>query len=310
MDLRKDKELFYIAREGLKAPLPEVWKPAKNKKGEIYYLNVETKKTQWEHPCDEHYKKVYQEAFKKKDKKDTAQKSMIASKFKSNLPIGGGLGMKFGGLPLIQETPGEYNKREDDSFDNNDDNLLKNQDSDLDIAPIHKRNDKEVETPKQTSPINFTPLLSDLKENSAHELEEVNKLSAEYENKLKAYKLEKDKELKSIANHNNEAENILNNKKKQELARECETLKEKLIQSVQINSKSLADKKKKLKIKLMNEYENKTNSELKQIEKEHINIKHKLDINESRDFDNNIQKEEEKIIKNLESKIMVVNLFF
>ena len=29
MDLEKDKDLFYIAKEGLKAPLPEDWKPCK-----------------------------------------------------------------------------------------------------------------------------------------------------------------------------------------------------------------------------------------------------------------------------------------
>jgi hypothetical protein len=29
MDLEKDRDLFFIAREGLKAPLPENWKPCK-----------------------------------------------------------------------------------------------------------------------------------------------------------------------------------------------------------------------------------------------------------------------------------------
>ena len=29
MDLEKDRDLFYIAKEGLKAPLPENWKPCK-----------------------------------------------------------------------------------------------------------------------------------------------------------------------------------------------------------------------------------------------------------------------------------------
>ena len=30
MDLEKDKDLFYIAKEGLKAPLPKDWKPCKD----------------------------------------------------------------------------------------------------------------------------------------------------------------------------------------------------------------------------------------------------------------------------------------
>ena len=30
MDMVKDRELFYIAKEGLKAPLPGPWKPCKS----------------------------------------------------------------------------------------------------------------------------------------------------------------------------------------------------------------------------------------------------------------------------------------
>lgn len=43
MDLQNDKDLFYIAREGLKAPLPEPWRPVKHPSGEIFYLNLQTK---------------------------------------------------------------------------------------------------------------------------------------------------------------------------------------------------------------------------------------------------------------------------
>jgi len=35
MDPEKDADLFYIAKEGLKAPLPEPWKPCKSPDGEI-----------------------------------------------------------------------------------------------------------------------------------------------------------------------------------------------------------------------------------------------------------------------------------
>ena len=30
MDLNEDRDLFYIAKEGLKAPLPDPWKPCKS----------------------------------------------------------------------------------------------------------------------------------------------------------------------------------------------------------------------------------------------------------------------------------------
>jgi hypothetical protein len=62
MDLDQDRDLFYIAKEGLKAPLPEPWKPCKTKEGEIYYFNFENGESVWEHPCDEYYRKMFEEA--------------------------------------------------------------------------------------------------------------------------------------------------------------------------------------------------------------------------------------------------------
>ena len=43
MDLKKDAKYFYIAKEGLKAQLPEPWKPYKNHLGEIFYINLNTR---------------------------------------------------------------------------------------------------------------------------------------------------------------------------------------------------------------------------------------------------------------------------
>lgn len=59
MDLKKDNELFYIAKEGLKAPLPGPWKPCKSPGGQIYYYNFESKELQKDHPCDDYYRKYY-----------------------------------------------------------------------------------------------------------------------------------------------------------------------------------------------------------------------------------------------------------
>lgn len=40
MELEDDRDLFWIAKEGLKAPLPENWKPCKTvDTDEIYYFN-------------------------------------------------------------------------------------------------------------------------------------------------------------------------------------------------------------------------------------------------------------------------------
>jgi centrosomal protein CEP164 len=59
MDPGDDQQLYYIAKEGLKAPLPSNWKPCKAGDNQIYYFNFETKELQKEHPCDDHYKKQF-----------------------------------------------------------------------------------------------------------------------------------------------------------------------------------------------------------------------------------------------------------
>eukprot|EP00197_Chlamydomonas_leiostraca_P012415 CAMPEP_0202877334 /NCGR_PEP_ID=MMETSP1391-20130828/30497_1 /ASSEMBLY_ACC=CAM_ASM_000867 /TAXON_ID=1034604 /ORGANISM="Chlamydomonas leiostraca, Strain SAG 11-49" /LENGTH=96 /DNA_ID=CAMNT_0049559353 /DNA_START=141 /DNA_END=427 /DNA_ORIENTATION=+ len=61
MDADKEKDLMWIAREGLKAPLPENWKPCKTPTGDIYYFNFSTGESIWDHPCDEFYRKLYQD---------------------------------------------------------------------------------------------------------------------------------------------------------------------------------------------------------------------------------------------------------
>ena len=85
MDMEVDKHLLWVARQGLKAPLPKDWKPCKSPEGEIYYFNFSTGESVWDHPCDDHYRNMYQEEKKKnpkpapenkdKDKKKRPKKS-------------------------------------------------------------------------------------------------------------------------------------------------------------------------------------------------------------------------------------------
>jgi centrosomal protein CEP164 len=79
MDVEQEKELFWIAREGLKAPLPEHWKPCKTNEGEIYYFNFATGDSVWDHPCDAYYKNLYAD---EKKKFHDAKKSTAAAKEK------------------------------------------------------------------------------------------------------------------------------------------------------------------------------------------------------------------------------------
>ena len=60
MNITEDKNLFYIAKEGLKAPMAANWKPVKTEDGQIYYFNFESHSLQRAHPCDEYYKQQYQ----------------------------------------------------------------------------------------------------------------------------------------------------------------------------------------------------------------------------------------------------------
>ncbi|KAJ3254107.1 hypothetical protein HDU77_004262 [Chytriomyces hyalinus] len=59
MDVSRDQQLFWIARESLKAPLPKEWKPCKSPNGDIYFFNFTTGESSWEHPCDDHYRQLY-----------------------------------------------------------------------------------------------------------------------------------------------------------------------------------------------------------------------------------------------------------
>lgn len=68
MDPDVDADMMYLAREGLKAPLQNGWKPCQNAEGEIFYFNFETGESSWDHPADETYRTLV--ADKKREKSD------------------------------------------------------------------------------------------------------------------------------------------------------------------------------------------------------------------------------------------------
>ncbi|XP_037533352.1 centrosomal protein of 164 kDa [Nematolebias whitei] len=53
-----EPELMWLAREGIVAPLPHEWKPCQDVTGDIYYFNFSTGQSTWDHPCDEHYRRL------------------------------------------------------------------------------------------------------------------------------------------------------------------------------------------------------------------------------------------------------------
>ncbi|XP_054373090.1 centrosomal protein of 164 kDa isoform X3 [Molothrus ater] len=92
IDPDKESELLWLARECLVTPMPPEWKACQNiAGGDIYFFNFESGISTWEHPCDEHYKKLVirerekllargslkkekKEKKEKKDKKDKKEK--------------------------------------------------------------------------------------------------------------------------------------------------------------------------------------------------------------------------------------------
>lgn len=59
MELPEDEELLWLAREGLRAPLPKEWKPCKTDTGDVYYFNFKSGDSIWDHPMDEHFKSKF-----------------------------------------------------------------------------------------------------------------------------------------------------------------------------------------------------------------------------------------------------------
>lgn len=50
---------MWIARQGVKAPLPKGWKAVHDpQQEELYYFNFETGESIWDHPCDNDYKSI------------------------------------------------------------------------------------------------------------------------------------------------------------------------------------------------------------------------------------------------------------
>ena len=84
LDPKEDTDLMYLAKEGLKAPLKDGWKPCTNSDNEIFYFNFMTGQTSWTHPADEAYRTMVQE---KKRARGQAVGVPVASRRKLLMPF-------------------------------------------------------------------------------------------------------------------------------------------------------------------------------------------------------------------------------
>ncbi|KAM9359161.1 uncharacterized protein cep164 [Symphorus nematophorus] len=113
IDPDSEPELLWLAREGIVAPLPPEWKPCQDVTGDIYYFNFSSGQSTWDHPCDEHYRRlVGQEreraqlaaaaggtGAKKDKKKKKEKKEKKEKKKKEPLKTSGALSSALGPLP-------------------------------------------------------------------------------------------------------------------------------------------------------------------------------------------------------------------
>lgn len=62
IDCDKEPHLMWIAKEGVRAKVPEPWKACiENGSEDVFYFNFETRESVWEHPCDEKYRQMLDE---------------------------------------------------------------------------------------------------------------------------------------------------------------------------------------------------------------------------------------------------------
>eukprot|EP00054_Salpingoeca_dolichothecata_P013412 m.74835 g.74835 ORF g.74835 m.74835 type:complete len:145 (+) comp20463_c1_seq4:105-539(+) len=87
LDPNKDSSHFWIAREGLKARLPPGWKVFEDSQtGDIYYFNMDTGESSWEHPSDAIFKDLLEEERKIVAKREKAKKEAMAEPARQVLP--------------------------------------------------------------------------------------------------------------------------------------------------------------------------------------------------------------------------------
>lgn len=83
MALPEDQGLLYLAREGLKAPLPPNWVPYQSRDGEVYYKHRITQEQTFDHPTDIEYQKKYEQ-----QKEKMARKNLKSMNMKASNPLG------------------------------------------------------------------------------------------------------------------------------------------------------------------------------------------------------------------------------
>ncbi|GET90164.1 hypothetical protein, conserved [Leishmania tarentolae] len=101
MKLPKDAEFLWLAREGLKTPLPKEWKPCSTNDGDIYYFNFKTGESSWDHPMDDIFRQRFEQ---EKEKTRACKPASAASNTAANRTTSGPNSRTSNSTPVIQQT--------------------------------------------------------------------------------------------------------------------------------------------------------------------------------------------------------------
>ncbi len=268
MDLKEDNDLLYIAKEGLKAPLPENFKPYKRRNGEIVYVNLENNEFQEEHPCDEYYKNLFLDLKRKKAQKQT-------SKFKKNFPIGGGSSGVNQGLNLKKNgNQGTINLDKSSISEQHDSFLSNNQDNSLTTIPTPLVNKETKQSSSNSQGLN--PESRFLNYNLGEDLEGITDIDQEYNDKFFDYYKAHEKSLASLKQKDKSKEEAHENNLKNNLKKQIKDIENKMKTTVSETENTKSLEKARMRTNLESERNEKFEIEVKRINKLHFNSKKSL----------------------------------
>ncbi|KAF4692876.1 hypothetical protein FOZ60_012379 [Perkinsus olseni] len=61
LDKVKDRDLFWIARQALRTPIPQPWVQCQTASGDVFFHNTKTKESVWDHPYDQYYQQAVEQ---------------------------------------------------------------------------------------------------------------------------------------------------------------------------------------------------------------------------------------------------------
>ncbi|KRX04787.1 WW domain [Pseudocohnilembus persalinus] len=239
MDLQQDQQFFYIAKEGLKAPLPYPWKPCSTRDQEIYYLNFETHQTTLEHPCDQYYRDMFlkekQKFIEKQVQKQQKRKNPLQQAMAAGQDLYGGQEIQKEVLPTVLPKHDIFKKQNDPLLKQENDKKLKQyreqaleelekkkqqfeeqfqqniEQIDKDFQRKVNKMNEEFQGKKEQEEIKFKQMIEDLEAGIGQESVDLKKDLEKYEMemKLELEKMNKNK----LETERNELENDLENQK-------------------------------------------------------------------------------------------------